>query len=169
MAPELEVLLHKLFAAMIRFDRGDAKRIQHFTKVYAYAKLIGEEEGLDEQTLFTLEAAALTHDIGILVAERKYGHQNGKLQEQEGPAPAGEMLAELGFPEETIRRVQYLIGHHHTYDAIDGEDYQILVEADFIVNLFEDGEPEASVRAARDRIFRTQAGTALLDDMFGLS
>ena len=38
-----------------------------------------------------------------------------------------------------IERVKYLIAHHHTYDAIDGIDYQILVEADFLVNILEDG------------------------------
>ena len=35
-------------------------------------------------------------------------------------------------------RVQYLIGRHHTYNDIDGIDYQILVEADFLVNMYED-------------------------------
>ena len=34
-----------------------------------------------------------------------------------------------------IRRVEYLVGHHHTYKDIDGLDYQILVEADFLVNI----------------------------------
>lgn len=35
--------------------------------------------------------------------------------------------------------MEYLVGHHHTYKDIDGLDYQILVEADFLVNYFEDG------------------------------
>ena len=36
-----------------------------------------------------------------------------------------------GYTEEQIERVKYLVGHHHTYDNIDGLDYQILIEADF--------------------------------------
>ena len=44
-----------------------------------------------------LEAAAYVHDIGIKVAEEKYGKCTGKLQEQEGPAVAREMLEKLGF------------------------------------------------------------------------
>ena len=60
---------------------GDVKRIQHFCKVHSYAKLIAETEGVDPKTLFILEAAALTHDIGIHICEQKYGNCNGKLQE----------------------------------------------------------------------------------------
>ena len=82
--------------AMIDYNNGDPKRIQHTTKVHAYASLIGRCEGLNEDTLFILESAALVHDIGIRASEKKYGHQNGKLQEQEGPAVARELLIRLG-------------------------------------------------------------------------
>ena len=79
-----------------------AKRIQHFIKVHSFSKLIGEKEGLDAHTLFVLEAASILHDIGIRVSEEKYGFQNGKLQEQEGPAPAREICTSLGFKEDDI-------------------------------------------------------------------
>ena len=55
--------------AMIDYYKGDPKRIQHFLKVHAYAKLIGEQEGLDKKTLDILEVAALTHDIGIKISD----------------------------------------------------------------------------------------------------
>ena len=77
--------IHSLALAMISYDNGDPRRIQHSTKVHAYASLIGVGEGLDEETQFVLESAALLHDVGIRASERKYGHQNGKLQEQERP------------------------------------------------------------------------------------
>ncbi len=160
--------LNRLFLAMIHHDEGDPKRIQHFTKVHSYARLIGEMEQLDPATVYVLEAAAYVHDIGIRVAERKYGYQNGKLQEQEGPAVAGQMLEELGFAPEVIDRVKYLVGHHHTYSNIDAPDYQILVEADFLVNLFEDGESRETVLHVRESIFRTESGKAVLNTMFGL-
>ena len=85
-----------LALAMIDYNNGDPKRIQHTTKVHAYASMIGRSEGLDEETLFILESAALVHDIGIRASVQKYGHQNGKLQEQEGPTVAREMLTRLG-------------------------------------------------------------------------
>lgn len=164
-----ERLLHELMLAMIEFDRGDARRIQHFIKVHSLARTIGAAEGLDPDTLFTLEATAIVHDIGIHPAEEKYGHQNGKLQEQEGPAPARAMMGRLGFAPEVCDRAAWLVGHHHTYDDIDAPDYQILVEADFLVNLFEDGASERAVRAAYDNIFRTETGKLLMREMFGLA
>ena len=33
--------LNQLFCEMIQYYRNDPKRIQHFTKVHSYAKLIG--------------------------------------------------------------------------------------------------------------------------------
>ena len=42
-------MLEKLFLEMISYYSGDPKRIQHFTKVHSYAKLIGEREQLSPQ------------------------------------------------------------------------------------------------------------------------
>ena len=88
-------MINKLHMAMIGLYHGDTKRIQHFCKVHSYAKLIAEMENVDAKTLFILETAALTHDIGIHLCEEKYGNCNGKLQEKEGPAIAEKLLAEL--------------------------------------------------------------------------
>lgn len=163
-----EILLNQLFLAMIRFDAGDPLRIQHFTKVHSYAKLIAQTEGMDPEEEFILEAAAYVHDIGIRVAEHKYGYQNGKLQEQEGPPTARKLMEPLGFTEDEIKRVEFLVGHHHTYTNINALDYQILVEADFLVNLFEDNEKKETALAVRKNIFRTKTGIRILNEMFGL-
>ena len=64
-------MINKLHLAMIELYRGDAKRIQHFCKVHSYAKLIAETENVDKECLFIIEAAALTHDIGIHSCEEK--------------------------------------------------------------------------------------------------
>ncbi|MFR4415208.1 MAG: HD domain-containing protein [Butyricicoccus sp.] len=69
--------IEKLTALAIAYDAGDAKRIQHFIKVYAYSGLLGRREGLDEQKQNVLEAAAVLHDIGIHKAERKHGSSGG--------------------------------------------------------------------------------------------
>ena len=153
---------------MIELYSNDAKRIQHFCKVHSYAKLIAETENVDKKCLFIIETAALTHDIGIHVCEEKYGNCNGKLQEKEGPALAEQMLSELGFEKDVIERVSFLVGHHHTYTGIDGLDYQILVEADFLVNLFEGNTDTAHIRATYDNIFRTETGKKICREMFGL-
>ena len=123
-------MINKLHLAMIELYSGDAKRIQHFCKVHSYAKIIAETENVDEKCLFMLEAAALTHDIGIHLCEEKYGNCNGKLQEKEGPALAKKLLEKLGFDKDVSDRVQYLIAHHHTYDNIDGSLDMRIVEAE---------------------------------------
>ena len=162
--------IEELALAMIDYNNGDPKRIQHTTKVHAYASMIGKCEGLDEDTLFILESAALVHDIGIRASEKKYGHQNGKLQEQEGPAVAREMLTRLGgFTDQQIERVCWLVGHHHTYHVCEDLDYQILIEADFLVNLFEDEESPNAIRAVHKNIFRTESGTKMLETMYGIN
>lgn len=158
--------LHQLTQAMISYDCGDPKRIQHFLKVHSFAKLIGEEEHLEKQELFILETAALVHDIGILPAMLKYGSCEGKLQEKEGIAPAKEMLSSLAFTPEVIDRVCYLVAHHHTYDQVDGPDYRILLEADALVNLYEDQVPLSAVEASLNRVFRTKSGTDICRRMF---
>lgn len=159
--------LDDLFMDMIAYYDGDPKRIQHFTKVHSYARLIGIGEELDDASLFILEAAAYTHDIGIRVAEEKYGRCDGKLQEQEGPIIAQKMLSQLGFENYIVERICFLIGHHHTYDNIDGLDYQILVEADFLVNLYEDDAGNRAIDKAYKRIFKTETGKKIYRLMFG--
>ena len=141
----------RLTTLMTAYNAGDPKRIQHFIKVYQLASVIGTSEQLDEETLFILETAAIVHDIGIHISEQKYGACDGKHQEQEGPAEA---------------RKCWLIAHHHTYKDITGMDYQILVEADFLVNIYEDSLSVDAVDAVKRNIFRTQTGIELLENMF---
>ena len=157
----------QLIDSMIAYNAGDAKRVQHFIKVYQFASLIGVQEGLDADTLFVLETAAIVHDIGIRVSEQKYGSCDGKYQELEGPSEARKLLTSLGgYTPEQIERVCWLVGHHHTYKDIEGADYQILVEADFLVNIYEDAFSGPMIGNVRHRIFRTASGLRLLDTMY---
>ena len=158
--------LDDLFLKMIAYYAGDPKRIQHFTKVHSYARIIGVGEEMDAASLFILEAAAYTHDIGIRPAEEKYGRCDVKLQEQEGPIVAQRMLSDVGIENYLIDRICYLIGHHHTYDNIEGLDYQILVEADFLVNLYEDDVNRHGIEQAYQQIFRTQTGKEIFNQMY---
>lgn len=161
-----ERMLNTLFNEMINYYSGDAKRIQHFVKVHAFAKLIGEMEKLDKKTLLILETAAYVHDIGIKNAEKKYGNCSGKLQEQEGPAEAKKMLERLGFDRRITERVCYLVSKHHTYTDINGTDYQILVEADFLVNMYEDNVSKSAIQSAYKNIFKTRSGKQLCNVIF---
>jgi len=159
----------ELIIRMTEFNSGDPKRIQHFLKVYEFAHVIGVKEGLDAKTQRIIDMASIMHDIGIRPSEEKYGRCDGKLQEQEGPAYAREMLAE--FPEVTedeTERICSLIAHHHTYDNVDGIDYRILLEADFLVNAFEDELDKEAITHFRDKVFETKTGLHLINTMFGV-
>lgn len=158
--------MERLLAAMMEYDKGDAKRIQHFVKVYEFARMIGKMEKLDEQTQFILESAAIVHDIGIHISEQKYGSSSGKYQEIEGPAEAEKLLQSLEWPADVTERAAYLVGHHHTYSNIDGLDYQILVEADFLVNLYEDEISPSGQKHAYEKIFKTESGKLLCRMMY---
>ena len=161
-------LTNKLIEEMISYNRGDAKRIQHFIKVHSFAKLIGETEDLSPAELFVLETAAVVHDIGIKPSEAKYGRCDGKLQEQEGPEPARELLEKLGYENTVVERVCYLVAHHHTYENVEGLDYRILLEADFLVNLYEDGISKEGVQRAYEKILVTETGKRICREMFGI-
>lgn len=158
--------LQALTSAMIAYDAGDPMRIHHFLKVHAFARLIGLSEGLPSDLQEITEAAALVHDIGIHRAEALYGSSAGKYQEELGPTEAKTLLESLHAPAAITARVAYLVGHHHTYTGIDGLDYQILVEADFLVNLFEDGSTPDTQKSVFERIFRTEGGKRLFRLMF---
>lgn len=158
--------MEQLFLEMIKFFTGDPKRIQHFTKVHSFARLIGLGEKIDDDTQRILEIAAIVHDVGIKPAEEKHGTASGKYQEQEGPPVAEAILKKLGYPQSIIERVCYLVGHHHTYKDIDGIDYQILIEADFLVNMFESEMSANAIKSTLDKIFRTKTGKEYCQLMF---
>jgi HD superfamily phosphodiesterase len=152
---------------MIEFFGRDAQRIHHFLKVYGFARTIARAEGVDGERLKVIELAALTHDIGIKPSEEKYGSSAGHLQEIEGPAPARALLAKAGCPSEAVERVAWLVAHHHTYSDIRDIDHQILVEADFLVNIYEGGMGSAEVASVREKIFKTRTGLLFLDQIYG--
>ncbi len=156
----------EVIKAMTYYFTGDARRVSHFLKVYGFAKTIGEAEGLDARTQEILEIAALTHDIGIKNSERKFGSCSGERQQIEGPPEAEKLLSGLGVAREIIDRVCWLIARHHTYTNIAGLDYQILIEADFLVNAYEDDMPCEAIANVREKLFRTKTGLDLLDSLY---
>lgn len=167
---DYSLLIATLLDKTIAYDCPDARRIAHLVKVHGYARAIGLLEGLDDNTLLTLEAAAVVHDIGIKVCEQKYeGRCGGALQELEGPPITRSILSELPFSLSVIDRVAYLVGHHHTYTDIKGLDYQILIESDFLVNLQEKDTPKDTYSQVYERIFRTETGRRFFRNMFALA
>ncbi len=161
-----EMTTAEIMVKMIAYSNGNLHDIQHFLKVYAYAKTIGECEGVSPWHQKTTETAAILHDIACPLCRKKYGTTNGKYQEMEGTALAEDFLKDTGLPEDMIKRVVFLVGHHHTIDAVDGIDYQILLEADYLVNADESKYSAANIETAREKLFKTSTGIALLRSIY---
>lgn len=151
---------------MIAESKGNRHDIEHFLKVWALARTIGEREALDEHTQQTLELAAIVHDIACPLCREKYGNANGKNQERESPPLVEAFFAELPVSRADAERISWLVAHHHTYTGVDGLDHRILLEADFLVNAGESGYPRSTIESARRNIFQTPAGFRLLDSMY---
>jgi HD superfamily phosphodiesterase len=151
---------------MIAYSNGNLHDINHFLKVFSYAQIIGKQECLDPEIQETLEIAALLHDIACPLCRKKYGNTNGKYQEAEGVLLAEAFLKDQQMPEEMKKRVIYLVGHHHTYTAVDGNDYQILLEADYLVNAEESSYSKDNIKNAMEQIFQTKAGKELLQSIY---
>ena len=116
-----------------------------------------------------LEAAAILHDVGIHVSEARYGNCNGKHQEELGPDEARKVLSEVdGFTAAQIERICWLIAHHHTYQDVTSLDHRILLEADFLVNSFEDHLALEGIITFRNHVFRSESAINMLNDMWGL-
>ena len=161
-----EKIVSDIMQKMIAYSNGNLHDIAHFMKVYAFARTIGILEGLSEMEQQTLEIAAITHDIACPLCREKYGNTNGSHQEEEGIPLTKEFLEEFELPEGMKERVVYLVSHHHTYKNVDGLDYQILLEADFLVNADERNMTDEAISSARENIFKTNTGISLLDDIY---
>ncbi len=156
----------EITAKMITFSKGSQHDICHFLKVFAYAQTIAKLEGVDEKTLKTIEIAALVHDIACPPLRLKFGNAPGKEQEREGGPMARAFLSDCELDEEMLERVVFLVAHHHTLKNIEGIDWQILVEADYLVNAYESGYSKTNIEHTRDTIFKTKAGINLLNSAF---
>ena len=153
---------------MIAFSEGNIHDIDHFIRVWAYAKTIAELEQLDSETQYILEVAAITHDIACPLCREKYGNTNGKHQEAEGVSMVETFLNDADMSAHQMERIKYLVGHHHTLSGIDGIDHQILIEADYIANASENGYDGKNIENFLNQIVKTSTGKQLIKSVFCL-
>lgn len=158
----------QIMVKMIAFSKGNIHDIDHFVRVWNYAKTIAELEEIDTETQYILEVAAITHDIACPLCREKYGNTNGKHQEGEGIPLIKEFLSDTGMTTPQIERIAFLVGHHHTFMDITGLDWQILIEADFIANATENGYSKEKVKSFIQRIMKTETGKKIAHSVFCL-
>ena len=149
---------------------GENKRyIDHTHKVLAVAEQILDAEGVNDSFVNDVVVlSAIFHDIGIPEAERKYNSSAAEYQEKEGGPIARKLMTDLKVRPDILERVCYLVRHHHTIEKVDGMDFQVLWEADFIVNIDEKNIiiEKGSEKKAIEENFMTKTGTKLITGMF---
>ena len=160
------ISISEAIVKMISGCAGSQHDICHFMKVWAYARTIGELEGLDPRTQQTLEFSAIVHDIACPDLRKEYGNAPWDLQETYGPPLVREFFKDCGMDEEMLSRICYLVGHHHTTADVKGMDHQILLEADFLVNAGEQEKYLKNTAVFREKVFKTKTGIGLLENMF---
>ncbi|MCM8797762.1 MAG: HD domain-containing protein [Candidatus Omnitrophica bacterium] len=144
---------------------NDKKRINHARKVMYFAeKLLRLEEG----DWHIVIPAAILHDVGIKIAEEKYGSSAGYLQEKEGPAVANGILLKLGVKKEDIDEINEIIANHHSPGKVDTRNFKILYDADWLVNLKDEVDTKDKIKLKEiiDKVFLTKTAKALAEKIY---
>ncbi len=155
----------KLIQELKDFFGTDNKRINHALKVTEYAEEIIKEEKGDWHIVIP---AAILHDVGIKIAEEKYGSSAGHLQEKEGPPIARKMLLKLGMNLDDIDEICEIIAHHHSPGVINTDNFKIINDSDWLVNLNDEVNIKDKKKLKRiiDRVFLTKKGRRLAEKIY---
>ena len=156
----------EILEKMIRYSNGNIHDIVHLVRVWTFAKTIGELEHIDAETQFILEVAAITHDIDCPLCRMFFGFVVGFFLELVGGSLELEFLHDTGLTPAQVDRVAYLVSHHHTLTDIDGIDYQILIEADYIVNAAESEYSKENIKGFIHKVMQTNSGSMLARQIF---
>ena len=159
-------MISQVISEMIRILKHDRSQMVHAMKVYVFASVIGDLEGLKGDRQRALRAAAILNDIVLPECLDREGEWNSELQQRYGEPMVREVLQRLGY-DRYADRVGYLVGNSHNYfeEMDDNLDLQILIEAIFLVNLSE-GRCEDKPEDVCSRYFATNAGRALIKDLY---
>lgn len=164
-AEQKDLLRERIGLEMKKYFGTDFKRMNHALKVARYAEQILKMEGGNPLVVM---GAAYLHDIGIHEAERKYGSSSGPNQEKEGPPIAKEILERLSVPKEMTEEICDIIGHHHSPRGEETLNFQILYEADWLVNIEEEGISKDREKAGKviGKVFKTVTGKELAERLY---
>ena len=154
------LLKEKLLARMEKYFDRDRKLIEQARKVLQFAEELLLVEKADGHIVIP---ASILHDVGIKVAEEKYGSSAGPLQEKEGPPVAKAMLQKLGFNAGDTEQICTIIGHHHSPGEVDSENFRVLYDADCLVNMqgMVGKKTDSELRGFIERVFLTDTGKKL--------
>lgn len=155
----------KLLEEMKNYFGSDTKRINHAKKVMDFAEEILKQEQAGWHIVIP---AAILHDVGIKLAEEKYGSSAGHYQEKEGPEIARKILAKLSFKKEDIEEICGIISHHHSPGKINTENFKVLYDADWLVNLKDevDIKDKPKLTEIIEKVFLTETGKKMAKKIY---
>lgn len=150
----------RLLKELEEYFGNDTKRINHAKNVLAFAEELLKTEKADWHIVIP---ASILHDVGIKVAEEKYGSAAGHLQEKEGPEVARRILLKTGLKKEDIEEICQLIAHHHTPGKVNTQNFKVLYDADWLVNLKDEVDINDKIKFGQliDKVFLTISGKEL--------
>lgn len=155
----------KLLRELEDYFEGDIKRINHAKNVMHFSEELLKQEKADWHIVIP---ASILHDVGIKIAEEKYGSSAGHLQEKEGPVIARKILLKVGLKKEDIDEICEIIAHHHSPGKINTQNFKVLCDADWLVNLKDeiDTKDRTKLQAIIDKIFLTNSGKILAEKIY---
>ncbi len=158
-------LKDRLIKEMEGYFGNDSKRINHAKKVMGYAEELLKSGQADWHIVVP---ASILHDVGIKIAEEKYGSAAGNYQEKEGPPVARQILSKVGFKKEDIEEICDIIGHHHSPGIVNTENFKVLYDADWLVNLKDEVniKDKDKLQKTIDKVFLTELGKKLAGETY---
>lgn len=155
----------KLINELEEYFGDDKKRIEHAKKVLSYAEELLKKEHGDWHIIV---AASILHDVGIKIAEEKYGSPAGHLQEKEGPPVAKKILLKMGLKMQDIDEICEIIAHHHSPGIITTKNFKILSDADWLVNMKDEVKTKDQKKLEKtiEKVFLTPAGKEMARSIY---
>lgn len=151
-----KVMLRAIKALITALEAKDSYTSGHSQRVAAWAKIMGEAIGLSEQDMFTLNLAALLHDIGKIGMPDKILHKSGSLLKMEYRTAKEHTVVGSKIVEEIdeMKEIASIIRHHHERydgdgypDGLQGDAIPLLARILAIVDTFEAIVSQRSYRA----------------------
>ncbi|MGP3777213.1 HD domain-containing protein [Halanaerobium saccharolyticum] len=163
------MLKNKLITELKNYFGNDKKRIDHALKVTEYAEQLIDQfkekypaKNINEQVIIY---SAVLHDIGIKNAELKYNSSSGHYQEIEGPPVAREIMESHNIDFEMMDEIAEIIAHHHTPGKIGSNNFKLLYDADWLVNLPDvyglKNKDKNEIKKLIDKVFLSDIGKEL--------
>ena len=151
-----EKLKSLLIKELELFFGNDKKRVNHAKKVLEFSEKLLIDEGGNSRIIIP---TAILHDVGIKIAEEKFGSSAPPLQEKEGPPVARRILSNYEFTKDEIDKICEIISHHHSKKFLRSLEGKIIFDADWLVNFGNESKVKDKQKVEKiiDRLYFTNS------------